>query len=557
MAGGGLRTAAEPAVSMVGPERPAHRLTKPWLPSMITTRSNRTRTRIAFRMIGNPERSAVVSWETANFVSSIGGLANPFWLAETAAEAVRLSLLRPPADSGDVQLRDSIRRRLAAAAPEELAASSLFHLAGYPIEDVATTLSVDVTSARRYAQLLSPPPGVTYKHLGDPALIGEDEVEPEPVVDAGTMADRKVRRTRWVRSAALLLAGTVAVAIGAALSVGDRPTLESGATTASNTGAPPSPLDTSSAAVRAPTGCSNERPPSGVATVPITAGSGTYRLAIPPAPTGVNANDAAPLLIAVPGYGQSAQSFVDTTQLEAQGVASGVVVATYDPAEPALEVNTVGDPERPDDLDGVAAMLDDVRSKVCVDPSQVHLVGFGPGAQLAGQLACRRSTEVSSVVAVSGGALPEDCNLDPPVSSLLLWNADDDVLPVAGGYGPSHRGGGTVRCRCAPAHRRGGRVAGQPMGVHDRIDRELAQRRGRRHDGRRLHRRPERRRGPPGDRPDRGPRLVRGRHRQHSRVRGNTRPQRVSSDEPLRPGSVDRPRGRRQRPGRPPRPQWR
>ena len=392
---------------------------------------------IAFRMIGNPERSAVVSWETANFVSSIGGLANPFWLAETAAEAVRLSLLRPPADSGDVQLRDSIRRRLAAAAPEELAASSLFHLAGYPIEDVATALSVDVTSARRYAQLLSPPPGVTYKHLGDPALIGEDEVEPEPVVDAGTMADRKARRTRWVRSTALLLAGAVAVAVGAALSVGDRPTLESGATTASSTGAPPSPVDASSAAVRAPTGCSNERPPSGVATVPITAGSGTYRLAIPQAPTGVNANDAAPLLIAVPGYGQSAQSFVDTTQLEAQGVASGVVVATYDPAEPALEVNTVGDPERPDDLDGVAAMLDDVRSKVCVDPSQVHLVGFGPGAQLAGQLACRRSAEVSSVAAVSGGALPEDCNLDPPVSSLLLWNADDDVLPVAGGYGPS------------------------------------------------------------------------------------------------------------------------
>src|SRR5207344_2851564 len=137
-----------------------------------------------------------------------------------------------------------------------LAASSLFHLAGYPIEDVATALSVDVTSARRYAQLLSPPPGVTYKHLGDPALIGDDEVETEPIVDAGTMAERKARRTRWVRSTALLLAGAVAVAIGAALSVGERPTLESGATTASSIGVPPSHGEASSAAVQSSTGCS-------------------------------------------------------------------------------------------------------------------------------------------------------------------------------------------------------------------------------------------------------------------------------------------------------------
>ena len=100
-------------------------------------------------------------------------------------------------------------------------------------------------------------------------------------------------------------------------------------------------------------------------------------------------------------------------------------------------MNTAGDPGLPNDLDGVSAMLDDVTAKVCVDPSQVHLVGFGPGAQLAGQLGCRRPADVSSVVAVSGGAPPDDCNLAPPVSSLLLWAADDDVLPVAGGYGPS------------------------------------------------------------------------------------------------------------------------
>ena len=155
---------------------------------------------------------------------------------------------------------------------------------------------------------------MTYKHLGDPALIGDDEVEPEPVADAETMAERKARRTRWVRSGALLLVGAVAVAIGAALSVGDRPTLESGASTASSIGAPPGPSEASSAAVQSSTGCAAERLPAGVATVPITAGSGTYRLATPPAPTGANANDPSPLLLAIPGYGQSAESFVETTE---------------------------------------------------------------------------------------------------------------------------------------------------------------------------------------------------------------------------------------------------
>jgi poly(3-hydroxybutyrate) depolymerase len=170
-----------------------------------------------------------------------------------------------------------------------------------------------------------------------------------------------------------------------------------------------------------------------------------YRLwTPPPVPTGPAGDGPAdgtaatptprPLVIAVPGFGRTADAFAGESGLEAS-LGAGSLVATLDPAAPALEVNVAQDTTRPDDLLYALTVYDDVASSYCVDLNRTAVVGHGPGGQLAGALACTRPEYFAAVVAVHGAFLPDPCLLDPPVSFLGIWTADDAVLPVSGGEG--------------------------------------------------------------------------------------------------------------------------
>ncbi len=69
-------------------------------------------------------------------------------------------------------MRAALRRRLEHATTQERVVGALVHLAGYSIESVSEMTGIPTSEVQSLARVLSPPPGVHYRDLGDPELTG-------------------------------------------------------------------------------------------------------------------------------------------------------------------------------------------------------------------------------------------------------------------------------------------------------------------------------------------------------------------------------------------------
>ena len=394
---------------------------------------------ISYRLLGDRPAARAAAGVAVVRARADGVLAGERWLPGLAVEVVRQSVsIAGQGRRGEVadeSLRAALRRRLASARPDEQAAASLHHLAGYPIADVAAAMGRPVDEVTRLAGALAPPPGVSYRGLGDAELIG---------ATGGPDRRRGFRRpaVHWTTIAVVVVAAALVVAVGR--SVGTRPTLGRVSPPASgvHVGADVAALASKGCGRGAAAGTFQ-------GTVAADGAERTYRLAVPPStapptgppggtgdgPSGGSGEVPRGLLVALPGYGQTADELLAVSGLEQQGTAQGFVVATVQPQPPATELSAVS--SRPDDVGHVRTVIDDVVGRECIDLHRIHLVGFGPGGQVAGAAACAEPGVVASAALVDGALVPSDCRLDPPVSLLELWNAGDDVLPPAGGYGPA------------------------------------------------------------------------------------------------------------------------
>lgn len=119
-------------------------------------------------------------------------------------------------------LREALRRRLVRASRIERVVGALVHLAGYRIAQVSSMLDMDEQRVRTAARVLAPPPGIDYRSLGDPRLIGE------------STAPRPPRVRRPSRSTLLVGALLLVLVVLALQCQGPRPTLvEDGASAGS------------------------------------------------------------------------------------------------------------------------------------------------------------------------------------------------------------------------------------------------------------------------------------------------------------------------------------
>lgn len=384
---------------------------------------------IAYRLIGDrPAARAVVSIVVER-AAAAGLLDRPDWICSvavgTVAEVVgpvgstltdQLSPDASNAPSGDDGLRVALRRRLSSASDDERTASSLHHLAGYPVETVAGFMGRPVEEVTRLVGVLSPPPGVSYRALGDPELIGS------------TPVNGPRRRAMLNMSTLLSIIIVVALVLGASRCVGPRPALG------------PAPLRVPvsvgpSVAAQPSSGCSvpGQAPGTFNAEAPGDAGPVVFRLAVPPttAPPSSPSGTARALVVMVgDGDATPSPSQVVGSDLERQGLDRGVIVASVAPPAAGTAGN---DPTAR--VAAVASVIDRVASNLCVDTSRVTVTGFGTGAQVTTVLACTRPRIVTVAAPVAGASMPAGCDLSPAVSLLLRWNADDVVMPPAGGFG--------------------------------------------------------------------------------------------------------------------------
>lgn len=175
---------------------------------------------ISYRLLGDRPAARAVAGIAAERLRQVGGMTRPDWMyllvefcldqtIEPGAMAVQ-----PNPDDPYTGLRTALRRRLERAAPDERVAGSLIHLAGYPVEWVATVVNRSPEQTVQLAGILAPPPGVDYRDLGDPELTRR----PPP-----QRAERSRRRPHWTTLAAVAV--VVAIVLAATQITGPRPTL--------------------------------------------------------------------------------------------------------------------------------------------------------------------------------------------------------------------------------------------------------------------------------------------------------------------------------------------
>jgi polyhydroxybutyrate depolymerase len=88
-----------------------------------------------------------------------------------------------------------------------------------------------------------------------------------------------------------------------------------------------------------------------------------------------------------------------------------------------------------DDVGFVAALLDRVGERLCVDERRVFAAGMSNGAMLAYRLACALSPRVAAIGVVAGSDVAGYCTTTRPVAVMHVHGTADLNVPWAGGLG--------------------------------------------------------------------------------------------------------------------------
>jgi len=92
-------------------------------------------------------------------------------------------------------------------------------------------------------------------------------------------------------------------------------------------------------------------------------------------------------------------------------------------------------PQKPDDLGYLTAVLDDVVAKYNVDPKRVFVLGHSNGGFMTNRLACELSPRIAAIVSMAGAVWkdPASCVTTSPVAMLQVHAENDPTIDYNGG----------------------------------------------------------------------------------------------------------------------------
>lgn len=171
-------------------------------------------------------------------------------------------------------------------------------------------------------------------------------------------------------------------------------------------------------------------------------------------PTTVAAQRKTPvaLVIALHGGMGSGTQLAKTSQLDAEADRLGFVVAYPDgrlltgPGGLTVRTWNGGGCCAPattadvDDVGFVAAVIRSLSNSTAIDPARVIVGGHSNGAILSWRIACERSDVLSAVVIVEGSLERPACTPSRGVTLTQIHGDNDQLLPLAGGYGTGPSG---------------------------------------------------------------------------------------------------------------------
>jgi polyhydroxybutyrate depolymerase len=157
----------------------------------------------------------------------------------------------------------------------------------------------------------------------------------------------------------------------------------------------------------------------------------TYLVAVPAsgAPT-------APILLAFHGYSSHAYGLADASRLAPVMTARGFVVVFPEGSGDPTRWTIPGHLQGADDDAFVDALVTDLTSRRCGDPTRLYGAGFSNGAAYLGHLACVRPGRFRGLAFVGGAGFVGGCapSRVPATTPVVLVHGRADVtVPITGG----------------------------------------------------------------------------------------------------------------------------
>ncbi len=171
----------------------------------------------------------------------------------------------------------------------------------------------------------------------------------------------------------------------------------------------------------------------------VDAGRGPVSVRIPDS---YDASVPMPLLLALHGYGGSGADFTIGTFVDDREILYVAPTGTIDPSGAAFWNATPGCCDffgsNIDDSSYLAALIDEVKATLNVDPTRVHVFGYSNGGFMAHVLACDHADVIASLASVAGAAYnnPANCDASESVHALQIHGTNDTVISYTGGSTP-------------------------------------------------------------------------------------------------------------------------
>ena len=165
---------------------------------------------------------------------------------------------------------------------------------------------------------------------------------------------------------------------------------------------------------------------------------GRPRTALVHVPTSLRPGHPAPVVLSFHGVNGNAAVQQSTDGLLAKSDEEGFVVVHPEGLMVGLNDQVTGisgwdaDGSEVDEPAFVAAVLDELEAKVCVDTARVYATGFSAGGNIALVVACALPDRIAAVAPVSAAYQPGECTSAPPVPVLAFHGLDDIVVPFGG-----------------------------------------------------------------------------------------------------------------------------
>jgi polyhydroxybutyrate depolymerase len=184
----------------------------------------------------------------------------------------------------------------------------------------------------------------------------------------------------------------------------------------------------------APTLCEGFEPLSGEQTFTLD-WDGAARSYFARIPTSYDATSPLPVVFVFHGFTQTAEQIETVSKMTPAAEARGYLVVYAQGLGTSWNAGGCCGSSSTfsvDDVGFVGAMIDDLSTKLCLDPKRVHACGFSNGGMLSHRLGCEAADRIASFGAVSGTMAVTDCTPSRPIAVMHQHGTADFVVPYDG-----------------------------------------------------------------------------------------------------------------------------